>query len=301
MRSNSSARNVAIFPTDAAPWRALGVTMAVMCYLACLALAGLLLAQHATSAWISDVSTEVTILVRPLEGVDVDVEVAKAVSFAKAVEGVTAVTALDKSEAAKLLEPWLGKDVATGLPLPRLIALQLDSKIKPDFSGLEQALSSQVKGASLDTHQKWQKEFANLGRALIILAAAVLALIALATTALVSYAARSVMETHASVIEVLKLVGAEPSFIAKANDKQFLTVGIVAGGCGFIFGLLSLMALGYFIPQTGTQTATMGGALLFGPDHVAMTLALMLLIPITATLLALWTARITLLRALAHS
>ena len=68
MSAGSSNRDVAIFPTGAAPWRALGVTMAVMCYLACLALGGLLLAQRATSAWISDVSTEVTILVRPLEG-----------------------------------------------------------------------------------------------------------------------------------------------------------------------------------------------------------------------------------------
>ena len=96
MNAGSTGRDVAIFPTDAAPWRALGVTMAVMCYLACLALAGLLLAEQATSAWISDVSNEVTILVRPLEGVDVDVEVAKAVSLDKAVEGVAAVTALDK-------------------------------------------------------------------------------------------------------------------------------------------------------------------------------------------------------------
>ncbi len=297
MNAGSTGRDVAIFPTDAAPWRALGVTMAVMCYLACLAMGGLLLAQRATSAWISDVSNEVTILVRPLEGVDVDVELAKAANLAKAVEGVTVVTALDKSEAAKLLEPWLGKDVATGLPLPRLISVQISPSAKPDFATLAMALNTTVKGASLDTHQKWQKEFANLGRALIILAAAVLALIALATTTLVSYAARSVMETHTSVVEVLKLVGAEPSFIAKANDKQFLTVGIVASGLGLILGLLSLAALSYFV----AQAQTMGGGFLFGREHITMTLALMLLIPITATLLALWTARFTLLRALAHS
>ena len=297
MNAGSTGRDVAIFPTTATPWRALGVTMAVMCYLACLALGGLLLAQRATSAWISDVSNEVTILVRPLEGVDVDVEVAKAANLAKSTEGVSVVTVLDKSEAAKLLEPWLGKDVATGLPLPRLISVQISPTAKPDFVTLAMKLDSTVKGASLDTHQRWQKEFANLGRALIILAAAVLALIALATSALVSYAARSVMQTHASVVEVLKLVGAEPSFIAKANDIKFLTIGLIASGLGFILGLLSLVALGYFIPQAGT----MGGTMLFGREYVAMTLALMLLIPITATLLALWTARITLLRALAHS
>ena len=294
-------QDVAIFPTGLAPFRALGLTMAVMCFLACLALAGLLLASRATSAWINDVANEVTILVRPLEGVDIDSEVTKAANLAKTINGVSAVTALDKTSALTLLEPWLGKDVATGLPLPRLISVQLDPNAQPDFITLEQALASNVKGASLDTHQHWQAEFASLGRRLIFLAAAVLALIAAATTALVSYAARSVMEANASVVEVLQMVGAAPSFIARANDRQFIAVGVIAGGTGLVLGLLTLAGMSYLAPSGETGLAAFGGALLFGRDHIVQTLGLMLLVPICATLLALWTARITLLRALVRA
>ncbi len=288
----------AIFPSKLAPFRALGLTMAVMCYLACLALGGLLVAQRATSAWIDSVSNEATILVRPLEGVDIQTELNKAADLAKAAAGIGAVKILEAASAAQYLEPWLGKDVATGLPLPRLISLQLNGKTKPDFAKLETDLLAQVKGASLDSHQRWQNEFASLGRGLILLAATVLGLIALATCALVSYAARSVMEANASVVEVLQMVGAEPAFIARANDKQFLSIGVIAGGIGMVLGLMSLWALGILAPANEAGFSS-GGTFLFGRAFVLSTFGLTLLIPITATLLGVWTARVTLIRALA--
>jgi len=272
--------------------------MAVMCYLACLALGGLLVAQRATAAWIDSVSNEATILLRPLEGVDIQGELNKASDVAKAIAGVRSVQILGPASAAQYLEPWLGKDVATGLPLPRLISLQLDGKTKPDFAKLEMDLAAQVKGASLDSHQRWQSEFASLGRGLILLAAAVLALIAIATSALVSYAARSVMEANASVVEVLQMVGAEPSFIARVNDKQFLSIGVMAGGVGLGLGLLSLWTLGVLAPANETGFSS-GGAFLFGREFILSTFGLMIFIPIVATLLAVWTARFTLIRALA--
>ena len=271
-----------------------------MCYLACLALAGLFLAQRSTAAWINDVGSEVTILVRPLDGVDVDAEVSKAATLAKSTAGVISVTVLDRSSAAKLLEPWLGKDVATGLPLPQLISVQIDQNKKPDFILLERTLAEQVKGASLDTHQRWQAEFASLGRGLILLASAVLAVIAFATATLVSFAARSVMQTNSSVVEVLQLVGAEPKFIACANDRQFLGVGITSGLIGVGSGVATLGILVFLTPTGQSAVTSATASLLFGSAYGVETFGGMVLIPITATLLAVWVARFTLLHALAN-
>ena len=293
-------QETAIFPQDLAPFRSLGLIITVMCYLACLALGGLLLAQRATSVWINDVGSEATILVRSLDGDDIDSEVAKAVEVAKAIRGVKTVSLLDKTSAAKLLEPWLGKDVATGLPLPRLISLQIDADVKPDYAALERELKSNVKGASLDTHQRWQAEFANLGRGLILLSAIVLALITFATATLVAFTARSVIQANASIVEILQLVGAQPAFIARANDTQFLKIGILSSALGLGLGLASFAILGFLSTQGQTGLSAIGNTLLFGPSYIWETLALMVLIPIVATLLALWTARFTLLRVLAN-
>ena len=301
MNFNIQSKESEIFPKRQAPFRALGLNIAVMCYLATLALGGLLIAQRATTAWIGDVGREVTILLRPLEGIDIDAQVAKAALLVQATPGLKSVAILDKIAAAKLLEPWLGKDIASGLPLPRLITAQIDEGVKPDFAALERELSAHVQGASLDTHQRWQAEFASLGRGLILLASVVLALIALATAALVSFAARGVMDANKSVVETLQLIGAEPKFIARANDRQFLNMGLIAGGLGLGLGLASFVGLGFLSPEGQVGLAPTAQNLLFGRAFLLQTLSLMLLIPIIATFLALWTARFTLLRALASS
>ena len=300
MNFKNQSKESEIFPKRQAPFKALGLNIAVMCYLATLALGGLLLAQRATAAWVGEVGREVTILLRPLDGVDIEAQVSKAAMLAQATPGLTSVAILDKIAAAKLLEPWLGKDIASGLPLPRLITAQIDERVKPDFAALERELSAQVQGASLDTHQRWQAEFASLGRGLILLAAAVLTLIAIATAALVSFAARGVMDANKSVVETLQLIGAEPKFIARANDKQFLNMGLIAGGLGLALGLASFVGLGFVSPEGQAGLAPTAQNLLFGRAYLLQTLCLMLLIPIIATFLALWTARFTLLRALAN-
>ena len=300
MNFKNQSKESEIFPKRQAPFKALGLNIAVMCYLATLALGGLLLAQRATTAWVGEVGREVTILLRPLDGVDIEAQVSKAAMLAQATPGLTSVAILDKIAAAKLLEPWLGKDIASGLPLPRLITAQIDERVKPDFAALERELSAQVQGASLDTHQRWQAEFASLGRGLILLATAVLTLIAIATAALVSFAARGVMDANKSVVETLQLIGAEPKFIARANDKQFLNMGLIAGGLGLALGLASFVGLGFVSPEGQAGLAPTAQNLLFGRAYLLQTLCLMLLIPIIATFLALWTARFTLLRALAN-
>ena len=300
MNFKNQSKESEIFPKRQAPFKALGLNIAVMCYLATLALGGLLLAQRATTAWVGEVGREVTILLRPLDGVDIEAQVSKAAMLAQATPGLTSVAILDKIAAAKLLEPWLGKDIASGLPLPRLITAQIDERVKPDFAALERELSAQVQGASLDTHQRWQAEFASLGRGLILLATAVLTLIAIATAALVSFAARGVMDANKSVVETLQLIGAEPKFIARANDKQFLNMGLIAGGLGLALGLASFVGLGFVSPEGQAGLAPTAQNLLFGRTYLLQTLSLMLLIPIIATFLALWTARFTLLRALAN-
>ena len=108
------------------------------------------------------------------------------------------------------------------------------------------------------------------------------------------------MQSYASIVEVLQLVGAEAAFIARANDAQFLKVGIIAGSLGVGCGLTSLSALGFLSPQGQSGLASVGYTFLFGQAYIWETIGAMLLIPIVATLLALWMARFTLLRALAN-
>jgi len=70
-------------------------------------------------------------------------------------------------------------------------------------------------------------------------------------------------------------------------------------GLGLVLGLVSLALLGSLAPR-GEAAFSSGAAFLFGGEYFLNTLGLMLFIPIMATLLCVWTARWTLLGALAR-
>ena len=288
-----------IFPKGAAPLRALTVTMAVMCYLACLAIGALVLVDRAAEAWSQGIAREVTVQIREISGGNMEKSLTTALAILKTTPGVLDAKALDRQEGIKLLEPWLGKISMDELPVPRLIRVSVDEQAPPDYPALERSLQAEVKGISLDTHRRWQAELARMGRALSLLASLVLALITLASVMLVVFAARSVLEANRSVVEVLELIGAEHKFISRQNDSQFLATGLLAGFAGLIAGIATFAGLGLSGGVAGDGVSAAGRSLLFAPADVELRLwAGMLLVPVAATLIALWTSRITLIRML---
>jgi cell division transport system permease protein len=288
-----------VFPHGAAPLRSLTVTMAVMCYLACLAIGALVLINQAAAAWTQGISREVTVQIRQRSSTDIEGEIKKAVTLLKATPGVVAAEALDKSAGAKLLEPWLGNVPLDELPVPRLIRVTINESNPPDYVALEKNLAAQIPDAGLDTHRRWQTELSRTASALSLLALLVLGLISLASIMLVVFAARAVLQSNRSTVEVLALIGAQNTFISRQNDRQFLATGLIAGFAGLIAGLITFGLLFFLGGSNADAMAEAGRSLVFAPAATELRIsAALLLVPIAATLIALWTSRITLLRML---
>jgi len=209
----------AIIPSTAASLTSLTVTMAVMCYLACLAIGALILVDRAVTSWTSGLSREMTIQVRMMRGTDIVQEVEKARAITAAFPGVVSADILDESEGAKLLEPWLGTRSLEGLPVPRLIRVVSDTANPPNIPALEEALL-QVKGARLDTHQKWEAELTRMARALSAVSYAILLLICVSAIAIVIFATRAVLQANRHIVDLLHLVGARDSYIARQIDGR---------------------------------------------------------------------------------
>jgi cell division transport system permease protein len=66
----------AVIPKEAASLRTLTATMAVMCYLACLAIGALILIDRAVDNWSRGLSREVTVQVREVEARDIEADLA---------------------------------------------------------------------------------------------------------------------------------------------------------------------------------------------------------------------------------
>ena len=189
-----------IIPSNVASLRSLTVTMAVMSYLACLAIGALILVERAVTNWTSGLSQEVTIQVAHVRGVDIDTQVARAETIALSFPGVVEVEVLAEKAGARLLEPWLGTRAIEGLPVPRLIRVAVEATKRPDFDALEKALSK-VKGAHLDTHQKWEVELTRMASALSVLSYAILLLISISAIAIVIFATRAVLQANMPIVD----------------------------------------------------------------------------------------------------
>jgi len=121
-------------PAGSIAGRSLTIVVAIMSFLACLTLGAVTLVRDASLDWQSDIVREITIQVRPVEGVDTDAETQKAVDIALSAQGDPADLATFKGAGnASLTGAELGEIHLFGLLSQVLSGLSLKfSSLKLD-------------------------------------------------------------------------------------------------------------------------------------------------------------------------
>jgi cell division transport system permease protein len=246
-----------IVPSGSIAGRSLMAVVAIMTFLVALTAGSVLLIAAAAADWGSQVAREVTIQVRPVDGHDIEGEIAKAVIAARSTDGVSDVQAYTREETERMLVPWLGEGLdMSDLPIPRLIVVKIASGSLPDFAALRKTLSDTVVGATLDDHRFWIARLAAMAQAMVLAGLAILALMIIATALSVVFATRGAMAGNKDVVEVLHFVGAHDSFIANEFQRHFLWLGLKGGLIGG--GAAVLTFIGAHLLAT-RFTATAGG------------------------------------------
>lgn len=245
--------NSSIVPAGTVTGTSLTLVVTIMCFLACLTAGAVYMINQSASAWLRNVSSEVTIQIEPRENVDTERVVRDVTVFLAGQPGVRGVRPLSLDTATELIEPWLGKSqILKELPVPRLIALELDRNAPPDLERLRTGLVEQFKTATLDDHRLWQQQIRAVTRSLALGGIAILVLVGAATMAIIISATRSAMASNREIVEVLHFVGATDRFIAREFETQFLRLGIRAGFVG------AVCAMGVFFMMP-TMTEFLGG------------------------------------------
>jgi cell division transport system permease protein len=153
------------------------------------------------------------------------------------------------------LEPWLGKSPAIStLPIPRLIAVEIDRSNPPDIGLIREALSKSFEGVTLDDHRRWQAEIRTVTRLAAMIGVAVLGLVAAATIAIIVSATRSAMASNREIIEVLHYVGANQSFISREFERHFLGLGVRASLVGALAASITFLLLPLAVHLLGGGT-----------------------------------------------
>ncbi|MGZ3277429.1 MAG: FtsX-like permease family protein [Caulobacteraceae bacterium] len=267
--------------------------IAVLCFFACIAAVAALAADRAATGWTSQLKDSATVLVRPTGGETADAAAARAAEALADVAGVKEARALERDQAAALLEPWLGKGVlADDLPIPRLVTLDLDPNRPPSAAILQNALKARDVDATVDDHSLWIRDIVRAGAWARAAAIAVFALTALAAAAVIAFAARAVLASRREIVGVLHVAGAKDGFIAGLLARRFAAMAFVAGVGG------ALLAAGL-----GAAARLAGGGMGLTPvlPVAWLDLAALLPCPFLAAAVAALAARSAAMRLLKES
>jgi cell division transport system permease protein len=234
-----------IVPPGSVTGRSLVMVIAIMAFLASLTAGAVYMINQSANDWLRDVSSEITIQVTPEANQDAtEARAQEVVKFVTGQIGVRNVSLLSLDQSAELVEPWLGQVSAVkDLPLPRLIAVQVERDNPPDLSTLKAVLTKKFPSAALDDHRGWQQQIRRVTGSLALGGLAVIVLMGAATVAIIVSAARSAIASNREIVEVLNFVGAEERFIARQFERHFLKLGIRAGIVGAVAAGMVFMSL----------------------------------------------------------
>ncbi|MBL8564368.1 MAG: ABC transporter permease [Hyphomicrobiaceae bacterium] len=250
--------NAPIVPAGTVTGSSLTLVIAIMCFLACLTAGAVYMMNQSADAWLKDIASEVSVQVEPRDGVDTEKTIASVEALLKREAGVSAVNVLSLAESGALLEPWLGtSDAWKALPVPRIIAVEVDRAAPPDLAEVRKRLAAAHAGVTLDDHRQWQQQIRTVTRSFALGGLAILVLVGAATMAIIISATKSSMASNREIVEVLHFVGATDRFIAREFEKHFLRLGVRAGLVGALFAMLVFFSMPWIMQLLGGGQVTL--------------------------------------------
>jgi cell division transport system permease protein len=262
-----------------------------MVFLGALALAAATSVGGAIDRWDNNLTGRIT--------VQVPADVASPKTLARLVDALGATPGIAQAEPLSaeatraLVEPWLGTvDADLDLPLPAVIDVETAAGAVFDVELLANRLAKIAPGVIVDDHRVWLLQLIRVARTVEGIAFAILALIGLTAIAAIIFATRSGLAVHATIINLLHVMGARDAYIARQFQMQAMMLGIRGGIIGSAAAIVVVVIL--TIMSAGIDIALLPSA--------ALSLAqwpLLFIVPVAAVMIAMATARVTVLRALA--
>ncbi|APE27773.1 cell division protein FtsX [Aurantiacibacter gangjinensis] len=209
-------------------------------------------------------------------------------------DDVAQVVRVPDEELEALISPWLGETSGQedAVPVPALIDVRLSQDITADrLRALRSELTAVAPSARVDAQAGWLAPVFEAIRTVQYLAIGLVVLLALASVAAIWLAARSALGSNRDTIDVIHHLGGTDSQIARIFQRSIGMDAALGGAAGLALGVGAIFVLAQQFAALGSGLMT-GGALTIR-DWIAIAC-----VPICGVLLAMLTARITVIGAL---
>ncbi len=266
----------------------------LMVFLLSLVFVGSISLSSSLSQWNLSSSGRITIEL-PLHGVQNPESLVETIlSTLQRIPGVASVKLVYNQEVLKLLQPWVGQvNLLQDLTLPALIDVDMKPEIPPNVPEITAVLRQFAHGIRIEEHNQWQHMFEKLRLSLEIIAYLFISLIAITVMVTITLITRSSLATHASIIDVLRLVGANNSYIAAKFQRRAFWLALKGGLWGVIIALPTLFLLNWLSLHLGVSEA-------LKPTLSIPLLLAILSLPFVVGGISLLAARVSVLRTLSR-
>lgn len=206
---------------------------------------------------------------------------------------VVSVRRVPDAELERLLEPWLGVGAdKNAVPIPALIDLRLRTEANEvQLGSMRRLLAAQAPAARIDAQSAWLKPVFSAISSLQWLALVLVILLGLTSSAAVWLAARSALGTNRDTIEVIHLLGGTDSQIAQIFQRSVGFDATLGGTTGLALGLAAVLVL-------GQQFSALDSGMVAGGGLSGINWLMLAAIPVAGVIIAILTARLTIMSAL---
>nr|WP_250890189.1 FtsX-like permease family protein [Sphingobium nicotianae] len=279
--------------TGPMPW-----VIAIMMFLTVLATAAGLALDHAARSLSADVSDRVTIQIAEADAELRGRAVRRIVTLLGETEGVGNIAIVPEEELSAQLAPWLGSDMKINdIPLPALVDADLavpQERRDERIAALDKAVKTINPQAKVEPHATYLAPLARLVGAIGLLSFGVVALMAIATGAVVVLAARGAHATHRGTIDIMHMLGATDTQVVRLFQERMTLDALFGAVVGFLAAVIIIMLVGRSMTAIASDLV----------QSASLPLAAWILLPLLPLLgvaVAFLSARFTLQRALRRS
>lgn len=277
--------------SGAMPW-----VIAIMMFFTIVAAAAGIALDHAARSLSASLAGRITVQIVEADPAIREEQAGRVIAELRRMPDLSGVHPVSEAQVQASLRPWLGEEMMDGtLPIPALIDADLSGPVTAGrIRALREQIAAIAPAARVEPHAAFLAPLARLLRSLEGLAVAVVLLMALATGAIVVLAAQAAHNSHRTTIEVLHLMGATDVQIARLFQRR-IALDALFGGCIALIGAGAVLSA-LFLRIQAVESDLLGVATL--PDYGW---AVLILLPVAGVVLAMVTARLTVLGALRRS
>lgn len=264
--------------------------IAVLVYLATMALAAMLLVGGSAEQWRVERESWLTVQLAPSATQEArQAAVDRALVAIRGLPGVARAEPVPEARLAALLRPWL----AEGEPgLPAVIDVELSADAGGRADSIRERLGVELADARIDGGHAAHPPVLRLMRAIEALALLVVVVLGGTLAATVVFAMRERLAARRETIEILHLLGADGNDIVDAAVRRALITAMIGGAIGLALGVATLLVFFWAATPPGTERGA--DLSLSSTGWAALTT-----LPLAAVAIAAIAARLTARRALA--